>query len=359
MVKKLGIITIIDNDNYGNRLQNYAVQVTLKKLGIDNYTLLNTVTFNSRKRFFLKKIRYFGQDIYNTYSDNVNRKKAFQEFNSLINFDKKKYTIFSKFDYEWLLTGSDQVWNPYLGRLNDMDLLDIKNVNKIAFSASMGVSNISNNIDKNKIVNCLNDFKGISVRETSGKKILMSLGVKKEIEVFVDPTLLLSSEDWDVVSKKPSMLNSKKYILNYFLGDLSISRTKEIEKIAKENDCDIINILDKNSPYYECGPSEFLYLEKHAFLICTDSFHSSVFAIIYNRPFIIFDREEQNLVSMNSRLDTLISKLQLKDRKYNGKEITYENINHDYSNAYKQLNNEKQNALDFIKKTIRGVSNEN
>ena len=90
----------------------------------------------------------------------------------------------------------------------------------------------------------------------------------------------------------------------------------EIRRVAKENNCEVINILDKDSVFYECGPSEFLYLEKHAFLICTDSFHSSVFAILYNRPFIVFDREEENVGNMNSRLETLISKLELKNRKY-------------------------------------------
>ena len=71
----------------------------------------------------------------------------------------------------------------------------------------------------------------------------------------------------------PKQLKNDKYILNYFLGELSEQRKNEIERIAKENDCEIINILDKNGPYYETGPSEFLYLEQNAFLICTDSFH--------------------------------------------------------------------------------------
>ena len=52
------------------------------------------------------------------------------------------------------------------------------------------------------------------------------------------------------------------------------------------------HILDKNDPLYVSGPSEFLWLEKHAFLICTDSFHSSVFAILYDKPFVVFDRED-------------------------------------------------------------------
>ena len=105
--------------------------------------------------------------------------------------------------------------------------------------------------------------------------------------------MLLSADDWDKVVKKPEQLKTNKYILNYFLGNLSETRKKEIERIAKDNGCEIINILDKDGEFYQTGPSEFLYLEKNASLICTDSFHSCVFAILYNRPFVVFDREDR------------------------------------------------------------------
>lgn len=72
-----------------------------------------------------------------------------------------------------------------------------------------------------------------------------------------------------------------------------------------------------------------------------------MFAILYNRPFIIFDREDKE-ENMNSRLDTLISKLKLKNRKYNNKCITYENMNHDYTEAYKQLEIERKKSKEFL-----------
>ena len=162
--------------------------------------------------------------------------------------------------------------------------------------------------------------------------------------------MLLTSEDWDKVSKKPKMLKSNKYILNYFLGNLSEKRKEEINRVAKDNNCEVINILDKNSPYYSCGPSEFLYLEKNAFLICTDSFHSSVFAIIYNRPFIVFDREDDT-VSMNSRLDTLLSKFHLESRKYSGK-INKKDLKCNYTNTYKILEQERKKSIEWLKKAL-------
>lgn len=351
MDNKVGIVTIIDNNNYGNRLQNYAVQTILNHFELKNESINNSVVLNTKNKYIFRKLKYLRKDNYNSYDINYRRKKSFLYFNNFMNITLKKFTIYSKYKYNYLVVGSDQVWNPNFGRLSDLDLLNVNcrnNTKKIAFSASFGVNELPNHLDKQKLLKCFNDFDAISVREDAGKEILKDLGYKGEVAVLVDPTMVLTASEWDKVAKKPEMLKTDKYILNYFLGDLFKERMSEIQRVAKENNCEVINILDKNSPFYECGPSEFLYLEKHAFLICTDSFHSSVFAVLYNRPFIVFDREQENVVNMNSRLDTLISKLKLENRKYNGKCITYENMHHDYTEAYKQLEIERKKSKEFL-----------
>lgn len=345
----IGIITIIDNNNYGNRLQNYALYKVLQRHK-EAQTLNNEPFSNSKKMYFLRKlknIRFTG-----TYSENKKRKENFMNFNKNVIFSSKKINAYSNLsEYEYLVVGSDQVWNPNFGRLRDVDLLTFADDNKrIAYAASFGANDIPEKLKK-KVGKELKKFKAISVREDRGKEIVEELTDRNDIEVLVDPTMLLTPQEWDKVSKKPKMLKNNKYILNYFLGELSPERRKEIERIAKENNCEIINILDKNSPFYECGPSEFLYLEKNAFLICTDSFHSSVFAILYNRPFIIFDRKQKNITSMNSRLETLINKFKLKNRKFKGK-ITKENLEHDYTEAYKILEEERKKSEKFLKKAL-------
>ena len=345
----IGIITINDNNNYGNRLQNYAVQVILHKKNNLAITLINDSYTNTKSLYLLRILK--NRKYRGTYSDNLNRRKNFKIFNKNIKFSDKKVTAYSKLkEYDYVITGSDQVWNHTFGRLRDVDLLTIVPGNKrIAFSASFGIKNISDKL-KSKVAKELSKFKAISVREDRGKEIVEELTGRKDVEVLVDPTMLLTSEEWDKVSKKPTMLKTDKYILNYFLGELSEERKKEINRVAKENNCEVINILDKNSPFYECGPSEFLYLEKHAFLICTDSFHSSVFAILYNTPFLIFDREDKQ-VNMNSRLETLLSKFKLEKRKYNGK-ITKDDLVCDYKEAYKILEKERIKADKFLKKAL-------
>lgn len=357
-MKKAGIITIIDNDNYGNRLQNYAVQKILDNHGISSITILNSNHTNIRKNCYLRSIKNILRrnesklQLDNTYSNNQKRKKNFQDFNDFIKFSKKKYVIQSKFDFDYLIVGSDQVWNPYFGRLSDLDLLNVKNKNKIAFSASFGVEHLPNDVDYCKLSNCLRKFKAISIREVSGKRILDDIIPEQDVTVLIDPTMLLKDYEWDIVSKMPTMLKEKNFILNYFLGELNASRAREINKIATAYGCEVINILDKKSPFFECGPSEFLYLIKHASLICTDSFHSSVFAILYNKPFVVFRREEENGINMNTRLETLLDKFKLENRYYNEKKITEENLNHNYSEAYKILEQERNKSNKFIEKAL-------
>ena len=346
MMKNVGIITINDNDNYGNRLQNYAVQNVLEKNKVKSITLKNNPTLNYKNLFLLRILKFI---LKNKRKSNIFRNKKFIEFNKNIKFSKRHITPFSKLDneYDYFITGSDQVWNPTWGRLSDVELLEFTTPEKrISFSASFGISSLPEQYNE-KLKNALKDYKAISVREDAGKKIIEDVVGRKDVQILVDPTMLLTAEEWDKVAKKPEQLKTDKYILNYFLGELSEKRKAEIDRIAKENDCEVINILDKNSPFYCTGPSEFLYLEKHSFLVCTDSFHSSVFAILYNRPFIVFGRED-NTISMNSRIETLINKFNLKNREYNGKEITKENLNHDYTEAYKILEEERKKSIKFL-----------
>lgn len=351
-MKKVGVVTINDNDNYGNRLQNYATQSFLNKLDLDCITIKNKPLLNKKKNnleYILRNTKSFL--FRNKHNGNDAREELFEKFNEKINFSKKTFNWFNlKWlkDYDYFITGSDQVWNPGF-RLSNVDLLSFAEENKrIAFSASIAFDYLSD-IDMEHIKKEVSNYKAISVREETGKQIIEKVTGRTDIEVLVDPTMLLTAEEWDKISKKPEQLKTERYILNYFLGELSDVRKKEIQRIADENNCEIINILDKNSPFYETGPSEFLYLEKNAFLICTDSFHSSIFAILYNRPFIVFDREDKT--RMNSRLETLLNKFKLKNRSFN-RYIKEEQLQVDYTEAYKILDIERKKSKDFLKRAL-------
>lgn len=348
---QIGIVTINDNNNYGNRLQNYAVQEVLKKQGFEAITIKNIPPLNTKNKMLLRFGKYVLRNIIR--KKDKERLKRFKEFNTNIKFSNMYITPYTKISnkFDYFSTGSDQVWNPKFGRLSDVDLLSFAiPEQRISFSASFGISELPESAKK-KAKRELEKFKSISVREDRGKEIVEELTERKDVQVLVDPTMLLTSEEWDKVANKPEQLKTDKYILNYFLGEMSEKRKKEIERIAKENNCEIINILDKNNPFYQTGPCEFLYLEKNAFLICTDSFHSSVFAILYNRPFVVFDREDSN-VKMNSRLDTLLKKFKLENRWYKDK-ITEEQLKVDYKEPYIILEEERKKAKEFLENAIK------
>lgn len=359
-MKKVGIVTIIDNNNYGNRLQCYALNKYCNS-NIKNaeFLTLKNDSFSNQKRLYIfRVIRALLFNNKEKYDSHGKRREKFDAFEKNIKYYSKKVTCYSNLDlFDYLIVGSDQVWNPNYRRLRDLDLLANASPQKrIAYAASFGVSNIPTKLIT-EVAKKLKEFKAISVREDRGKEIVENLTGRKDVKILIDPTMLLTPDEWDKVAKKPEQLKNNKYILNYFLGNLSEERKAVIEKFAQENDCEIINILDKNSPFYECGPSEFLYLEKNAFLICTDSFHSSVFAILYSNPFLVFNREDDH-ANMNSRLETLLSKFKLENKKYNGK-ISNETLTCDYSEAYKILEKERKKADEFLKAALDIKDSEN
>ena len=358
---KIGIITITEGENLGNRLQNYAVQQYIEKnLGIKPETIRNYKSFKIYKYVLKNWIiaikRYIKILLLKERISSINRIRNFKKFNRK-NINYSKYIISNvsinlkiNKSYDYFICGSDQIWNPNYEENSYVNFLQFADKNKrIAFAPSFGTSNINDKM-KDNYSRWLKEIPKLSVREDRGKELIEEMTGRKDVEVLVDPTMLLTKEEWEKITIKPKNLKTDKYILNYFLGDLSDKRKKEIERVAKENNCQIINIFDKSSPFYEIGPSEFLYLEKNAFLVCTDSFHSCVFAILFNTPFIIFDREDAN-AKMNSRIDTLLTKFNLKDRWFKDK-IKKGQLQIDYTEAYKILEKERDKAKKFIKNAI-------
>ena len=350
---KIGIITIFGNDNFGNKLQNYALIKILENKGCTVETFKNgDYRISQRLKKNIKKIIRTILNI-KTYK----RERYFLKFNKFLNYSKIKIDYNKGFSknrinklnsYDYFVYGSDQIWNcTFEGKTKLMQGIFTDKKKNISFAASIGLNSIPDDfIDI--YMNIINNFSKISVREKKAKEILESIA-KRNIKVIIDPTLLIGINDWDKVIKKPKKLNIKrKYILLYFLGDISSEKYNIIQSIANKYDCDIINMMDKKSRFYACGPSEFLYLEKNAFLICTDSFHSSAFAFLFNRPFIVYDREQKGIEKMNSRIENLVMTFSLEDRIYNTKKNIDDYLSYSYKKGYDKLKIERKKALNFI-----------
>lgn len=349
-MKKIGIITITGLGNYGNRLQNYALQQAVEKLpSCSCETLINK---SSRIKGYIKKIFMLNS------SKLSEREKIFRRFNEeFIHFSELKINNFSKdcrlMEYECLVCGSDQIWNsdyPENDRANFGYFFP--NVKVISYAASFGIDVIAEK-KKKRYAKYLKRMKAISVREEKGKVLAKHLTGRDDIYVHVDPTLLLTAEEWLPLEKEPVQYKGERYILKYFLGGENGELDQKVEEYAKKHALTIIDVISKESPYYNIGPSEFLFLERYADLIVTDSFHSCVFAIIYERPFIVTERKENGLQSMGSRIDTLLNKFHLENRKYTGNdldEIVYSSI--DYFEVNKILEFERDESFQYLKKYL-------
>lgn len=343
-MKRAGIVTLFGEYNFGNRLQNYAVQQILEKNGLE-----------------VETIKYVGLEddvpVIKNERDK-NRLLKFKQFNNYIKFADeimyKEYEAPKKFNevYDYIVMGSDQIWNFTFDKIFSEKALGsfVPKNKRVSFSASFGV-NYAPKKDSNLyniLKNNLKNMKAISVREFVGRDIVKQLTGRDDITVLIDPTMMIENNEWELVMKKPEKLKTNKFILKSFLGNVSDNVWNELKRAAKENDCEIIDISDKNSPYYDVGPAEFLYLEKNAFLVATDSFHSCVFSILFSTPFVVFKRQDNELENMYSRIETLLEKFEMKNRIFNDK-ITDDILDNNYLRAHEILKEERKKSNIFIK----------
>ena len=340
--KVIGIITLNGYNNYGNRLQNYALTKILEKQGYSVYTIW--------KKGFVQK----SKDFIKCFLIIFRKYRRFFRFYKFSRSNMKETTFSNRNikNIDYFVIGSDQVWNQNEINRNEFLLgIEGKEGQTISYSASVGINYVSDEfvkIYKNKLSN----IKAISVREKKGVDIISKICNRKDIELVADPTLLLTKKEWSSISKKPCFFDNRPYILLYFLGDISKNSMSEIQKLSKKRNLRIINIMDLNHNYYTYGPREFIYLIEHAELICTDSFHASVFSFIFDKSFIIFKRDTKSMGNMLSRMTSLTEIYKLSDRLYNDNNITEDNLKHDYSESYKILEHERVRSINYLINTL-------
>ncbi len=352
---RIGISTIFDNENHGNRLQNYALQAILEHYTSNVITLKNKPRFSSGISNLLRGVA-LSETVWINRLVGKKRKVCFLQFNNrCVHITPKCYwmndrniRLRKKDVCDLYCTGSDQVWNPGSGRGRGFDYLSYAEYEQtFSYAASFGVEEIPEK-HRDAVRKGLNHIKFISVREDAGKRIVEELTGRTDAQVLVDPTMLLTTEEWDEVARKPKGNVPEKYVLTYFLGAVSEERRAAIVRKAREMGCQLIELMDKNGPFYAIGPDHFVYLIKHAALVCTDSFHGSVFSFLYQRPLAIFDRKG-SADNMSSRLETLCSKFGLEHCMARGDEMPELPMTPDYSEGFAVLDAERKRSKDYLK----------
>ena len=225
MKKKIGIVTLVGNFNYGNRLQNFALQEAIKELGFVVDTLKVVDTENKWKKIIKKQISYLKIFIKsNSKINDITRSLKIEKFTSDY-IVQSEYIIPIQNDsdidnyYYGFVVGSDQVWNPNY-KLDENYFLNFTKKKKISYAASIGLSNIDDQF-KESIINALSSFHAVSVREKSTVSILQK-DLNFKVEHVLDPTFLLTKKKWEeYLSDRVFKLHGKRYILLYFLGDIN------------------------------------------------------------------------------------------------------------------------------------------
>ena len=345
--KKVGMAINYDYPDYGGMLQAYASFRKIRDLGYKPEAINNNALSSDIKK---RKMRYFAQNILDPSivkeKSQIVFKKIRQKLNGQLRenlgkryaafdqFYQQKFTVSKEYaswtelsegcrGYRAVVVGSDQLWLPsnIAGDYYTLSFVpdDIK---KIAYATSFGVSKIAKGQEE-KARAYLSRIDFLSAREESGQKIIKD-HTGRDVPLVCDPALLLTADEWDEEATTGKLIN-EPYIFCYFMGNNPWQRGF-VKSLKKLTGCKIVALLHldqyirSDEEYvdyapYDVSPADFVNLVKNANYVCTDSFHGTVFSIIYNRDFFTFKRfSDKATLSTNSRIDTLLGQMGLQSR---------------------------------------------
>lgn len=392
-MKKIGIIThYYRSINYGGNLQAYALcEILLKKkyeaeqicfpfeprlTAKRDFKLLCSKGFFYVFKRILRRVKHMlvnpiiirrKRREEQKHQVMKNRTVAFSNFNqNLIPHSEEVYHSENICDcvnnYDVFIVGSDQVWN--MDWYNSAYFLDFvpSTKTKISYAASIAKDSLTDE-QKEIFRKSLKDYKAVSVREKSAEKLLEGFS-PVEVQTVLDPTLLLTREDWDEVCSERVI--SEKYVFCYFLGENKQAR-KLAEKFARLHKLKLvalphtggIRLMDRkfgDERLYDVSPQQFISLIKHAEYVFTDSFHAVVFSNIYQKQYFVFNRSKKG--EMGSRIVDITELFHQKERFCAGKEK--ENIEYvtslldiDYTKENKDFEKLKKESIEFLEKNLK------
>ena len=348
--KKILLVTLFDDNNIGNRLQNYALLQVLQSRGVEvtvlnnSYTTYPTIKESVKAKIqgvlgSLGIIKY--EQKYQRYVADGKKRKANQKFDDLniknIMMIKNKQafqTDWSSFDAA--IAGSDQIWHKWRDDEFELPFYYLQfmpNEKRFAYAASFGFESFPKK-DIKQHRDGLNGMKCISCREKSGCLLATEI-VGKDIPHVLDPTLLLTASEWRNIAEQASDFakHQKNYAFIYFLGKQTEKYKNWIKNVMRKEK--IENIVDfsdfNNSNICECGPSGFLSLIDHADYVFTDSFHCTVFSILFDKKFTVFRRKQAGFEKMFGRIEDLLASKGKLENIYGN---TIKNATNDFDKLY-------------------------
>lgn len=376
----IGIITMHRVQNYGSVLQAYALQRKIRDFGysseIIDYNFPNKRRHEFNCKRFIKKILVNGIDT----CLGLHPKRKMININDFID----RYLTLTKYHYDLAselmeyppqnrlyITGSDQVWSPHHVK-DDLSFLcpfGKEMIPRIAYAASFGKGSVPEHL-RSKYSELLKRYDTISVREESGVEQVKEL-TNKVAKLVCDPTLLLTEKEWSSIGipmrkniKRPYLL---AYILSYSFNPYpDVSRI--INEIAQRLNLQIVLLNGRRIDIFSCqtqfaneaGPCEFINLFQNADFIVTTSFHGTMFALNFQKPFISIVKNKDTIgldknaaYQKDDRINSILHKMNAEERAVILEHELPQTLEMDYTKIIPLIDIFRKDSLLFLKNAIK------
>ncbi len=314
MKNRIGIVTFHDHENYGAALQAFGLCKALETLGAEvcfvcdkraRTAAADRETVGPQPDLKYDKVAVVAKKMMQRYMDM--RKKEFQRFvaNHLPQVDLTEGADLNQ-EFSCFVAGSDQIWNYEITGADPFWFLDFaKPQKRISYAASFGMEELPEKT-RDWYYEQLKSFAEISVREASGAGIIQEL-LGREAQICPDPTLLLTAQEWE------KLVHDSKEAVVLYMTEFDTELYKIAQERAKTLGCQLVcissmlSIQGLSSQAGGCGPQEWLSCFYHAKEIYTNSFHGTVFAVLFHKDLYI--KPLQKLAKRNDRIQNLLDNL--------------------------------------------------
>ena len=370
---RVGIITIQKCDNFGADLQAYALGAKLRSMGYDAENIdylfykhprhlggrgerpVLPISIKNKVKEFLFPIVTRLKSLRNRVGGAERHRRFDVWFNMNVKVGQEYRSVKSLYDsppkYDVYMVGSDQVWNPRLYSNIKPYFLDFvpQGARCVSYASSFGVSELSGPVFyKYKL--WLKKFSHIGLREKKGAEIVNAMALNAEVAHVLDPTLLLTANDWEKVATRPEDAPADKYILLYDL--IASQETVDlVRRWAAQEGWQVLRIGD--GAY---GPGEFAWLFAHAQSVVTNSFHGTAFAVLNHKPFYsVVPRGMTNA----GRIESLLNMLSLQHRLVQATDAVEISMNGelDWGTIDERLNDARDTSVGFLRRSVEGDAN--
>lgn len=350
---KIGILTLPLHTNYGGILQAYALYNTLQNLGHDVSLIDGKMYEITSLREKMSVAKWQVLKMLGLYKKKHPQLELRDKMEVLIPFIQKNIpqqiplqSVHSD-TFDAIVVGSDQVWR---GLYSDqllyfLDFAKDWNIKRIAYAASFGVDNWKPNSDIiSKCKSLLSKFAYVSTREKSGIKICSDI-LDRKAEWVIDPTMLLTSLQYKNIAYMGGhdTQEEESYLLAYLL-DNDNDKKQVVEELASKYNLSIVNIGIAETGQKVMPIEKWLRLIEKSSYVVTDSFHGTVFSILFKRPFCVL----QNGGRGNSRFKSLLEFTGLTDRMCNNpaRNIDWQDVN-------MRIDTERKRCIDILKNVLK------